>query len=255
MELLELERVSKFYGGLAANASISCKIREGEIVSLIGPNGAGKTTLFNVITGVERPDGGAVVFDGRHIGGQESSEIARLGLVRTFQQTKIFRDVLVRDAVVMGRHLHDRVSLLQALVWGPAARAARRAALADVARILGFVGMSVHAGVTARNLAYGDQKLLGIAIALAARPRLLLLDEPAAGMNAAEAARLMEIIRKIRGNGITVALVEHNMRLVMSVSDRVLVLNYGELIAEGTPEQVRRDPEVLRAYLGSDAHA
>jgi branched-chain amino acid transport system ATP-binding protein len=250
MALLEVRRLSKHFGGVAANSNVSLTINEHEIVSIIGPNGAGKTTLFNLISGVDRPDDGTVHFNGEYITFYSAPKIARLGLVRTFQQTKIFRDLTVVEAVMTGRHLHDRTTLLASLLSSPLARQERRKSHEKALAIIEFLGMQTRQNNITQNLPYGEQKLLNIAIALAAEPKLLLLDEPAAGTNPIEAKRLMETIRKIKETGVTVGLVEHNMRLVMNISEKVFVLNYGELIAEGTPEDILKNTEVIDVYLG-----
>jgi len=255
MGLLEIDNISKSFGGLSANRDISLSIEQNQIVSIIGPNGAGKTTLFNIITGVESLDTGSVKFAGTDITKMETPEIARLGLVRTFQQTKIFRDLTVVEAVMIGHHLHDRTGLLAALLSTRFAREQRKKKRETALEVLEFIGMADQKDSITQNLPYGEQKLLNIAIALSARPQLLLMDEPAAGMNPAESLRMMEIIRRIKETGITVGLVEHNMRLVMNISERVFVLNYGELLAEGRPEEIRDNQKVVEVYLGRQTRA
>lgn len=255
MDFLNISNVSKSFGGVSANRKISLAIRENEIVSIIGPNGAGKTTLFNLITGVVHPDSGSVSFAGAEITQLATPEIARLGLIRTFQQTKIFRDLTVVEAVMIGHHLHDKTNLWGAFMSSRAARRQKARKREKALEILDFIGMVDRRHLITQNLAYGEQKLLNIAIALAAEPKLILLDEPAAGMNPKELIRMLDTIRNIKETGMTVGLVEHNMRLVMNISERVFVLNYGELIAEGQPEQIRENPRVIEVYLGRKVSA
>ncbi len=255
MAFLKISNLSKAFGGVSANHDISLAIEPNEIVSIIGPNGAGKTTLFDLITGVIRADSGSVSFDGAEIVHLPTSEIARLGVVRTFQQTKIFRDLTVLEAVMIGHHLHDRTSLWSAFLATKAAKRRRARKREHALEILEFIGMAERRDSVTQNLPYGEQKLLNIAIALAVEPKLLLLDEPAAGMNPMESIRMLDTIRKIRETGITIGLVEHNMRLVMNISERIFVLNYGELIAQGRPEEIRDDPKVIEVYLGRQACA
>ncbi|MCB2227836.1 MAG: ABC transporter ATP-binding protein [Desulfarculaceae bacterium] len=255
MAFLKISKLSKSYGGVSANSDISFAIDEGQIVSIIGPNGAGKTTLFDLITGVTRADQGSVKFQGVEMSHLPTSEIAKLGVVRTFQQTKIFRDLTVLEAVMIGNHLHDQTSLWQSLLATRSARAQREAKRERALEILEFMGLAGKQELITQNLPYGEQKLLNIAIALAVRPKLLLLDEPAAGMNPMESLRMLGTIRKIQETGVTVGLVEHNMRLVMNISERVFVLDYGELIAEGKPEEIRANPKVIEVYLGRQASA
>ncbi|MBU1156402.1 MAG: ABC transporter ATP-binding protein [Proteobacteria bacterium] len=255
MDFLKISNLSKSYGGVDANSDISLSIQEGEIVSIIGPNGAGKTTLFDLITGVTRADSGSVRFQGTEMSHLPTSDIAQLGVVRTFQQTKIFRDLTVLDAVMIGHHLHDHTTLWQSLLANRAARDQKQSKREHALEILEFMGMADMRDLITQNLPYGEQKLLNIAIALAVEPKLLLLDEPAAGMNPMESLRMLGTIRKIQETGITVGLVEHNMRLVMNISERVFVLDYGELIAEGKPEDIRANPKVIEVYLGRQASA
>lgn len=251
MTLLSVEKLDKTFGGLRALKQVSFEVPKGAIFGLIGPNGAGKTTLFNVITGVYQPDGGRIRFEGESIGGQPPARIAERGIARTFQNIRLFRAMTVEENVmVAGHHLH-RSSVLDAL-FRTRAQAADEAALRARAReLLDVMGLGKHAGDVAGALPYGSQRRLEIARALMLRPKLLLLDEPAAGMNSQEAAELERQIRFLRDEmGLTVVLVEHNMAVVMSVCELVHVVDHGETIAHGAPERVKQDPAVLAAYLG-----
>ncbi|ALJ38947.1 ABC transporter ATP-binding protein [Azospirillum brasilense] len=248
--ILEVREVAVHFSGLIAIASMSFAVPEGEIVSLIGPNGAGKTTAFNVITGFLKPTGGKVLFRGTDLTRLSSNRIAGLGVVRTFQRTSIFAGCTVFDNVLTGMHRQGRAETWGALLRLASVRAETERMRAAVAEILAFVGLSHRADELAGNLAYGEQRLLGIAIALAADPKLLLLDEPAAGLNPSETEAFMGVVQRIRDRGVTILLVEHDMRMVMTISDRVVVLNHGRIIAEGPPEVIRANPDVIQAYLG-----
>ena len=250
---LEVNGLSVQFGGVAALSSVSFAVASGTVTSLIGPNGAGKTTAFNVITGFQRPASGRVSHEGVGITGWRPHRIAARGLVRTFQKTSVFPGLTVVDNVLTGLHLRGRVGLGSALFRRGRVSDEERRLAGEAGRLVDFVGLGGRSGEVASGLSYGDQRLLELAVALAARPRLLLLDEPASGMTASEKREVAALIRKIRDTGVTVFLVEHDMRLVMGISDRVLVLNYGRLIADGSAAEVRRNPEVIRAYLGAHA--
>lgn len=256
--LLQVEHVGVRFGGLVAIADLHFDVRAGEIVSLIGPNGAGKTTAFNVVTGFLKPSQGGVLFRGTRLGGLKPHEIARLGLARTFQRTSVFPNDTVLDNVLIGLSRQDAqghargggLRLLDAVLNLPRERATERALRERAAAILDLVGLSARARDRAGALAYGEQRLVGVALALATGPSMLLLDEPVSGMNASETATFVRLLRRIRDGGVTILLVEHDMPMVMEVSDRIVVLNYGRLIAEGPPGAIRSDPAVIEAYLG-----
>jgi branched-chain amino acid transport system ATP-binding protein len=251
--VLACEDLGVRFGGLVALAQVSFEVRAGEVASLIGPNGAGKTTAFNAITGFLAPSAGAIHYQGRPLAGLRPNQIADLGVVRTFQKTSVFAANSVFDNLLIGLHRQGGARLWEILLALPRVRAEERRLHEQAEEILEFVGLSAHAGEPGGALPYGEQRLLEVAVALAAKPSLLLLDEPVSGMNPVETASFMTMLGKIRTRGITVLLVEHDMRMVMGVSDRVVVLNQGAIIAEGTPEEIQRDPEVIRAYLGQGA--
>jgi ABC-type branched-subunit amino acid transport system ATPase component len=249
--MLECEGISRAFGGLAALDGVSFHVRDGEIFGLIGPNGAGKTTLFNIITGFLPPSAGRVRFRGEDITGLGPDRIAARGIVRTFQNIRLFPDLSVLENVGIGQHLCTRSTLLDALLFAPRYRAEERAVRKRAQELLDLVGLGARAAEPAGQLPYGDRRRLEIARALAAGPRLLLLDEPAAGMNPAETDALMGLIGRLRReSGLTVMLIEHDMKLVMGICDRIGVLNFGKRLADGAPDTVRRDPAVIDAYLG-----
>jgi branched-chain amino acid transport system ATP-binding protein len=250
--ILEVDNVTLRFGGVVALNEVSFHINEGEILGLIGPNGAGKTTCFNVMTGVYQPTSGAVRFRGEPLGRRKRFEITKLGIARTFQNIRLFGNMTALENVMVGADTHHRTGVLSAMFRLPRHRVEEAEGRARAEELLEFMGLTRVSGELARNLPYGDQRRLEIARALATKPRLLCLDEPAAGFNPAEKAKLMELIRKIRDQGYTVLLIEHDMRLVMGVTDRIVVLEFGRKIAEGLPAEIRDNPAVVAAYLGVD---
>ncbi|MGH8776705.1 MAG: ABC transporter ATP-binding protein [Jiangellaceae bacterium] len=253
--LLELDDVTLRFGGVTALDRVSFHIDEGEILGLIGPNGAGKTTAFNAMTGVYRPTSGRVRFDGKPLGKLKRFEITKLGIARTFQNIRLFPEMTAIENVMVGADARHRTSVVGALLRLPRHRREERQGHERAHELLEFVGIRDRANSIARNLPYGYQRRLEIARALATEPRLLCLDEPAAGFNPAEKVQLLELIRRIRDRGYTVLLIEHDMRLVMGVTERIVVLEFGRKIAEGTPAEVRENPGVVAAYLGESTDA
>jgi len=249
--MLEVRNLSKSFGGVHAIQDVSFAVRGGTVHSVIGPNGAGKTTLFNLVSGVYQPTRGEILLDGRDVAGLPPDELARRGMSRTFQNLQVCMNMTACENVMLGAHLHTRSSLLGGMAGFT--RCADIALREEALRLIDYVGVGRHAHAHASQLSFGLLKRLEIARALASRPRILLLDEPAAGLNDTETHEITELIRGIAASGVTVMLVEHDMKLVMNISDHLLVLDYGRKLAEGTAAEVRADPRVIAAYLGTEA--
>jgi len=248
--ILEVDNVGKHFGGLAAISRLNLAVSEGEILGLIGPNGAGKTTLFNVISGYFPPSAGRILFQGRDVTGMQAHEIVRLGITRTFQASALFMKISVLENVFTGFHLSYATSRWKRLLRSRSARSEEAQLRREALSILEFMGLGPLSGEAAANLPHGHQRILGISMALATHPKLLLLDEPMTGMNPVETENMIGLVRQIRDRGITVILVEHDMKAVMNLCDRVVVLNYGQKIAEGLPREIRENRVVIEAYLG-----
>jgi branched-chain amino acid transport system ATP-binding protein len=248
--LLRTEGLSKAFGGVQALYDVSFEVAAGSVQALIGPNGAGKTTLFNLITGIFPPDAGRILFDGRPIHGTAVHRLVVRGIIRTFQNVELFENMTVLDNVLVGQHVRTRCGFWGALGRWARVREEEARALTRARDLLHFVGLEDVASYRSGDLPFGWQRLLEIARALAARPELLLLDEPAAGLNAVETANLGDLLRRIRAEGVTLLLVEHDMSLIMDISDRILVLDQGRKLAEGTPREIQKNSDVMKAYLG-----
>lgn len=251
--MLSIENLSKSFGGVHAVQDVSFNVKQGSIHSVIGPNGAGKTTLFNLVTGVYTPTSGRIMFNGENVAGMAPDALARRGMSRTFQNLQVCMNMSALDNVMVGSHLRLNQSLFASMLRLPAVRRADEACRHEAAELMRFCGVGKYIYADADQMSYGALKRLEIARALAAKPKVILLDEPAAGLNHTETGEIEELVRKVAQSGITVVLVEHDMKLVMNLSDHILVLDYGKKLAEGTAAEVRANPDVIAAYLGAAA--
>lgn len=255
MHILDVKALTKHFGGVKAIEDISFRIKEGSIVSIIGPNGAGKTTLFNCLTGMTRPTKGRIEFSGTELSGLPAHSIVRLGMARTFQNIRLFGEMSVLENVMVAQHKMIKTGFINALARDRRFHSEEKTVEGKALEYLALVGLEGHADMRSANLPYGDQRRLEIARAFATEPQVMLLDEPTAGMNPKESSEIMELIKKLKAMGKTVLLIEHDMKVVMGISEKIIVLDHGVKIAEGTPQEVKSDQLVIEAYLGREAFA